>query len=70
MKGITSEGGPRTVALVLATIILLILVVVVLIKCISWAPALYRKVRSLPKPNVVLLRKRNRSDPPEDSAGV
>ncbi len=70
MQGITSEGAPRTAGLVFATIASLILVVAILIKCIHWAPVLRQKVQSLRKPNLIFLRKRTRSDPPEPSHGV
>ena len=70
MQGITTEGAPRTAGLAFATIVSLALVVFILIKCISWVPALHQKAQSLPKPNLIRLRKRNKSDPPEPSPGV
>ena len=68
MQGMISDASSRTAGLVIATIVTLMLVVVILIKCITWLPALHRKARSLPKPSLGSLRKKNRSDPPEPSS--
>ena len=70
MKGITSEGAPQTAGLVVGFIVIFIVIVILVIKCINWAPALLRKAQTLPRGTSVLLRKRNRSDPPEEAVGA
>lgn len=65
----TSSDG-ATAGLVLAFLAAVVLTVGVAIKCTQWGPALSRRAQSLSKPNILSLRKKNRSDPPAPSLEV
>ena len=66
----TAAESARTAGLIVAVLATLIIAVVLLVGCITWGPALYKKFLPTKKFHTFRVRKRNRSDSSDPSSTV